>query len=144
MVGARDLGRVFAGEQHRVLADDGEPGGICGEGLGDAFIEPAGRAVETPVGREAESGERQLLVGEDRRHEAPAGLVGLRRDPSRQRERSNRRREEEVLARLKPQPDLDRRLGEPVELGRVDRREIARLRGHRNSGGKGFVFGIMS
>ena len=55
LVGARDLGRVLVREQHRVVADDGEPRGIGGESLGDALIEPARRAVEARVGSEAKS-----------------------------------------------------------------------------------------
>ena len=94
LVGARDLGRVFLRQQHRIVADDGEPRGVGGESLADAFIEPARRAVEARVGGETVSRERDLFVGEDRRHQACARLVGLGHDAPRQRQRRDRRGQE--------------------------------------------------
>ena len=70
LVGARDLGRVLGRQQHRIVADDGEPRGVAGERLGDAVIKPAGGAVEARVPREAIARQRDLLVREDRRDEA--------------------------------------------------------------------------
>ena len=69
LAGARDLGRVLAGQQHRIVADDGEPRGVGGERLRHAFVEPAGGAVEARVAAEAVARQRDLLVGEDRRHQ---------------------------------------------------------------------------
>ena len=46
LAGARDLGRVFARQQHRIVADDGKPRGVVGERLRHALIEPVGGAVE--------------------------------------------------------------------------------------------------
>ncbi len=132
--GARDLGRVLVREQHRVLANDGEPGGIGGESLGDAFMEPAWRAIEARLRSEAIARERHLLVGEDGRHQASAGLVSLGDDRPRERQRSDWSGEEEVLLRLQPQSNLDRRLRQPEELGRVDRRKVALMGGHGGSG----------
>ena len=121
LAGARDLGRVLMREQHRVLADNGEPRRIGAESLGDTVIEPAGRTVEACVRGEAEAGERNLLVSQDRRHQPRARLVSLGHDRPRERQRGDRRGKEEVLARLQPQSHLDRRLGEPLELlGSID------------------------
>jgi len=83
LVGARRLGGVLGSEQHRILANDGEPRTIRAESLGDALIKPARRAIEACVGRVSEPGERDLLVGEDRRDEARARLVSLDGDPAR-------------------------------------------------------------
>ncbi len=79
LVGARDLGRVRLGQQHGIFADNGEPRRIGGESPGDALVEPPGRAVEARLGGEAEARERDLLVGENRRHQPRAGLIGLLR-----------------------------------------------------------------
>ena len=49
-----------------------------------------------------------------------AGAIGVLRDPPHQGQGRDRGGEEQVLARLQPQPDLDRDLGEPVELHGID------------------------
>ena len=136
LVGARDLGRVLVREQHRVLADNGEPRSVGRESLADALIEPAGRTVETRIGSEAIARKRDLLIGQDRRHQTRARLVSLGHDAPRQRQRRDRRGQEKVLSRLKPEAHLNRRLGQPLELCGIDRREIARMRGHGAAPGR--------
>ena len=46
LAGARDLCRILARQQHRIVADDREPRGVGGERLRHALIEPAGGAIE--------------------------------------------------------------------------------------------------
>ena len=130
LVGARDPGRILVRQQHRVFADDRQARAVGGEGLCGALVKPAGRAVEARVRREPEPGERHLLVGQDRRHQARAGPVGVLRDAAGERQRRDRRGEEEILRGLEPEADLDRDLGQPVELHRVDRRKSGLIRSH--------------
>ena len=121
LAGARDLGRIFARQQHRIVADDGEPRGVGGERLRHALIEPAGGAIEALVVAEAVARQRDLLIREERRHEPRAGLVGMLGDPPHQRQRDRGRGQEQILPRLQPQADLDRDFGEPVEFHGIDR-----------------------
>jgi len=80
---------------------------------------------------EAETRQRHLLVGEQRRHEARPGLVGMLSDPSHQRHRDRRRRQQQILSGSQLQPHLDRYLGEAVEFDGIDRRRgIALVCGH--------------
>ena len=119
-VGAADLVGVLLGEQHRVVAGDGEARGVVVEGLGDALIEPAGGAVEARVVAVAVARERHLLVGKDGGHEAGAGLVGVLGDLPRQRQGAGRRGHVEVLPRLEAEADLDGDFGELVEFCGID------------------------
>ena len=120
-VGARDLGRVLAGKQHRIVADDGEPRGVVGEGLRDAVIEPAGGAVEAHIRREPIARQRDFLIGEDRGDEARAGPIGVFGDPPHQRQRLTGAVSSKSCPALKPQPDLDGGFGQSVEFYRIDR-----------------------
>ena len=129
--GARDLGRVFAGKQHRVIADDGEPRGVAGKRLRHSLIEPAGRAVEAVVRREPITRQRDRLVGQDGSNKAGPGLVGMFGDLPHQGQRHGRRRHQQVLSRFQLQPDLDGHLGETVEFDGIDRcRDVAFVCGH--------------
>ena len=109
LVGARHLGRVLGRQQHRVVADDGEPRRVVGEGLGHALIEPAGGAVEARVGGDAEARQRRSPRRTERRHQAGAGLVGVLGDPPHQRQRGDRRGHDQILAGLQVEADLARR-----------------------------------
>jgi hypothetical protein len=61
-------------------------------------------------------------------------------DPAHQRQGGDRRRQEQVLAGLQVQADLDRRFGELVELDGVDRDgDIAGAAGHRKEASKGLI-----
>ncbi len=51
---------------------------------------------------------------------AGAGLIGMFGDPPHQRQSRDRRGEENILPRLKIEPDPDRDLGESVELRRIE------------------------
>ncbi len=131
LAGARDLGRILARQQHRVVADHGKPGGIVGKSFGHALVEPAGGAVETGIVPKTIARQRQLFVGEECRDEASARLVGMLGNTSHQRQRRHRRGQQQVLPRLQLQADLDRDFGEPVEFDRIDTGgNVAWVRGH--------------
>ena len=131
LAGARDLCGILARQQHRIVADDGKPRGIGGERLRHALIEPAGGAIEALVVAVAIARQRDLFVREERRHDARAGLVGMLGDPAHQRQRDRRRGQQQVLARLQPQADLDRDFGEAVEFHGIDRGgNVALVCGH--------------
>ena len=68
---------------------------------------------------------RQLLVGQDRRDQAGTGLVGMLGDPAHQGQRHRRRGQQHILPFPQAQPDLDRDLGEAVELDGIDGGRIA-------------------
>ena len=132
LVGARHLRRVLLGEQHRIVAGDRKPRRVSGEGLGHALVEPARGTVEALVAAVAVAGERQFLVGEERRHQTGAGPVGVLGDAADQRQGCDRRGHHQVLSRLQLQADAHGDLGQAVELHRVDRcGEIARIGVHR-------------
>ena len=138
LAGARDLGRILARQQHRIVADDGEPRGVGGERLRHALVEPAGGAIEAVVVAEAVARQRDLLVREERRHEAGAGLVGMLGDSAHQRQRRRRRGQQQVLPGLQLQADLDRDFGETVEFDGIDRgRDVALVGGHDSLGPDG-------
>ena len=46
LAGARHLCRILARQQHRIVADDGEPRGVGAERLRHALVQPAGGAIE--------------------------------------------------------------------------------------------------
>ncbi len=130
-VGARHFRGVLAGQQHRILAHDGEPRRVGVEGLGHAVVEPARRAVETGVAAGPEPRQRHLGIGEERRHQAGARPIGVVGDAPHQRQRLDRRGEQEILPGLELQSDLHRHFGQGVEPGRVDgSRRFAEGRGH--------------
>ena len=125
------LAGILARQQHRIVADDGEPRGVGGERLRHPLIEPAGGAIETVVLAEPVARQRDLLVRQDRRHQTGAGLVGVLGDLAHQRQRHARRRQQQILPRLQVQPDLDRDLGETVEFYGIDRcGDVAFVDGH--------------
>ena len=133
LAGARDLGRIFAGQQHRIVADDGEPRGVGGERLRHALIEPARGAIETVVGSEAITRQRHRLVRQDRRYQPRARLIGMLDDLPHQRQRRRGRGQQQVLSRLQVQPDLDGDFRQAVEFDRIDRgRDVAFVDGHGN------------
>ncbi len=121
-VSAADLFGILGGEQHRVVAGDGEARGIFGEGLGDTLVEPAGGAIEAQVAAVAIAGERHVLVGKQCRHDARARLVGRGRNAARQRQRDDGRGHVEVLPLAEAEAGADGEVGELVELGGVDGR----------------------
>ena len=131
LAGARHLCRVLARQQHRVVADDGQPRGVGGERLRHALIEPAGGAIETLVVAVAIARQRDLLIRQERRHDSRAGLVGMFGNPAHQRQRDRGRGQQQVLPRLQPQADLDRDFGEAVEFHGIDRGgNVALMCGH--------------
>ena len=135
LAGARHLGRVLARQQHRIVADDGQPRGVGGERLRHALIEPAGGAIETLVVAVAIARQRDLLVRQERGHDSGAGLVGMFGNPAHQRQRDRGRGQQQVLSRLQPQADLDRDFGEAVEFHGIDRGgNVALMCGHDSFG----------
>ena len=121
LAGARNLRRVLARKQHRIVGNDGKPRRIGGERLRHSLIEPIGRAVETLVLPEPVTQQGDGFVRQDRGHEARAGLVGMLCDLADQGQCDRRRRHEEILSALKPQSDLDGDLRQPVEFHGIDR-----------------------
>ncbi len=131
LAGARDLGGILPRQQHRIVADDGEPGAIGGKRLRHALVEPAGGAIETVVVPETIARQGDLFVRQKRRDETGAGLVGMLGDFSHQRQRRRRRRHQQILSRLELQPNFDGDFGETVEFDGIDRcRDVALVDGH--------------
>ena len=135
LAGARDFRGVLSRQQHRIVADDGQPRGIGGERLCHALIEPAGGAIETLIMAMAITRQRDLLVRQERGHDSSAGLVGMLGNPAHQRQRDRGRGQKQVLSRLQPQADLDRDFGEAVEFHGIDRGgNVALMCGHDSFG----------
>ncbi len=121
LAGARDPGRILTGQQHRIVANDGEARGVAGEGLRHPLIEPAGSAIETFVLPEPVTRQRDRLVGQDRGHEARPRFVGMLGDLAHQRQRHRRRGHQQILSRPELKSNFDGDFREPVELDGIDR-----------------------
>jgi hypothetical protein len=121
LAGARDLGGILPRKQHRIVADDREPGGVAGKRFRHALIEPSRRTIKAVVRSEAITRQCDFIVGEERRHQTRAGLVGVLGNLSHQRQRNGRRRQQQILPGLQPQTYLDGDLGQPIEFDWIDR-----------------------
>ncbi len=130
LVGARHLVRILLGQQHRVFTVDAQAGCIVAEGLGHAFVEPAGGAIEADVLTFAVARQGQFLVGVEGGHQSGAGLVSLFGHLARQRRGGDRRRHDQILSGLQAEPDLHRHFSEFFQLCGVDGFTVARVGGH--------------
>ena len=83
---APHIGRVFARQQHRVVARDAHPRGVVAESIGHALEQPVGRCVPGVIRAMAIARKRDLFIIEQRRDDAGTRGVGLPRDPAHQRQ----------------------------------------------------------
>ena len=145
LAGARHLHGILARQQHRIVANDGEPRGVGAERLRHALIEPAGGAIKALVVAVAIARQRDRLIRQERGHDTRAGLVGMFGNPAHQRQRDRRRGQQQVLSRLQPQADLDRDFGEAVEFHGIDRDgNVALMCGHDSFGQCSQIFRLRS
>ncbi len=134
-VHAGDSGGILAGEQGRIGAGEGEPGGSAFEGGGDAVSHPLRGVVEGGVLSIVVAGENGFVVGVDGRNEQGSGLVGMLGDAANKRHHVERGGDEKFLAGLEIEADVHGDSGEAIEL--FFERERGEVEGRGGYGGEG-------
>ncbi|QTK79994.1 hypothetical protein AT6N2_C2371 [Agrobacterium tumefaciens] len=122
LVGARHLGWILFGQQHRVVAGNRQPRCAIGIGFCHAFIEPAGSPVKIGVARVAIAGKRGFFIGIEGGDQPATGHIGVFGQKTHQRQGCQRRGDHQILILLQLQADLDGDFGQFFEFDGIDGR----------------------